>query len=147
MRGGEAARRELEEIVRTGELQGVRLELYRGHDNMPGWGPPLSQGWFGIPGSTTKYQVEPVTVGVDSFLRLQMHILDQPWQAFVEGAYQPTVQMARETLELGNGAVPAPVIEVDVDGSVVQEGRSRALGAKRAGEDLMPAWLAVKAYS
>jgi len=137
----ERAEERLKAIFRDKEIDGHSVSyLERGHKIE--WDEPLNPGWFGIPGSSRKYVVEPATI--DSFLRIQagtfgFGIGDSE---FTLGAYQPTVQEAASDVS----DIPTPVLEIKADGSVSQEGRSRAMGAKEAGERYMPVWIAVQVY-
>lgn len=141
----EAAEGFIEKIFRTGKIKGERVDISRGH--RVNWGPPLNASWFGIPGGRKKYVVEPATIKITDFLGVQA--ASRPsltYSEFVRGAYGPTVAKAKETVELGSGEIPTPVLEIKAGGKVMQEGRSRAVGAMRGGAEYMPIWIAKQVY-
>lgn len=138
------AREKLDRILRTGRLNGVDLRLSRGHDR--GWAPPLNPGWYGIPDGNRKFLVAPATVSVDGFLRLQGSTSSSSLGMFLSGAYGETVERAKQSVRTGSYDIPTPVIELRTDGTIPQEGRSRAVGARDAGVERMPVWIAVKVY-
>jgi len=141
----ELATEKLEDVLSGGPLLGVRLNISRGH--YVEWGPPLNPGWFGIPDGNKKYVVAPATVGIDSWLALQNEAGGPGGLGgFIDSAYDETVQEARASVESGRYDIPAPVLEIKTDGSVPQEGRSRAVGARKAGASRVPVWVAVRVY-
>jgi hypothetical protein len=143
----ERAERALRDILVTGEVGGVRSDIRRGFETR--WGEPLNPGWFGIPDGSRKYVVAPATIDIDDWLRLQHGASggDFSFGSFQRGAYGPTVEMAAESVRSGSYDIPTPVLEVDPSGEVLaQEGRSRAIGARRGGASRMPIWVAVRVY-
>jgi len=141
----EAAEEYVDKIFRTGRIKQEYVDISHGHRTK--WGPPLNKSWFGIPGGNKKYVVEPATIKITDFLGVQA--ASRPsltYSGFVQGAYGPTVSKAKETVELGSGQIPTPVLEIKASGKVMQEGRSRAVGAMRGGAEYMPIWVAKQVY-
>lgn len=134
----------LEEILSGGPVNGIRLDIERGHAWE--WAEPLNPGWFGIPGGNRKYVVAPATVNIRDFLRLQASTRSGDLDRFLRGAYDETVKRAARSIETGANDVPTPVLEMKADGTLAQEGRSRARGASKAGKRRMPIWVAVQVY-
>jgi len=142
----EAAENAVQEIFRTGRIKGQRVDISKGHRKK--WGTPMSASWFGIPdNSKKKYVVAPATIKITDFLGVQASSRPNlTYSEFISGAYQPTVEKAKETVQLGTGSIPTPVLEIKASGKLVQEGRSRAVGAMRGGEEYMPIWIAKQVY-
>jgi len=63
-------------------------------------------------------------------------------------AYTPTVESVAEDVRKGEtDDIPTPVLEITPDYALGRgEGRSRGIGAKRAGLDVMPIWIAARDY-
>lgn len=134
------ATQKLDTIFRTGRISNTRVNISRGHK---GWAAPLNPGWYGIPDGNRKYIVEPATIDIDDFLEIQRGTFgDIGMNSFMQGAYDPTVEKAQQNVK----DIPTPVLEIKASGKIPQEGRSRALGAKRAGVTRMPIWLAIQVY-
>lgn len=114
------------------------------------WGSPLNPGWYGIPEGNPKFRVCAAVINIDDWLKMQGRTRNAFSQdEFEEGAYDPTVKQAKESIESGNpNEIPTPVLEIDYDEYQVksQEGRSRAMGARAAGEDEIPIWVAAREY-
>lgn len=141
----ERAKKRIASVLESGSVAGVQLDISRGHDVK--WDEPVNPGWFGIPDGNRKYVVEPATVSIRDWLRLQKKVSGAPsMKRFKRAAYDETVERAKESIEFGTDAIPTPVLEIRADGSIPQEGRSRALGALRAGADYMPIWVAARVY-
>ena len=141
----EAAKGFVDKIFQTGRIKGEYVDISRGH--RINWGPPLNSSWFGIPEGNKKYVVEPATIKITDFLGVQASSRPSlTYSGFISGAYGPTVAEAKETIELGNGQIPTPVLEIKSGGKVMQEGRSRAVGAMRGGAEYMPIWIAKQVY-
>jgi len=139
------ARDYVDRIFRTGRIDGVGVDISRGHQVR--WGEPLNTSWFGIPDGNRKYVVEPATIDIEDFIRVQNATRPSlTLNDFKSGAYGKTVQRAKETIQLGNGAIPTPVLEIRYNGKISQEGRSRAIGAMRGGATRMPIWIAKQVY-
>lgn len=137
------AQEKMAEIFRQKKIGDRPLSyLKRGHKVK--WAEPLNPGWFGIPEGNRKYIVEPATMAIDDFLAIQAGTfgLTAADSEFSLGAYNPTVEQAATNVS----EIPTPVLEIKADGSIPQEGRSRAMGAKQAGERYMPVWIAVQVY-
>lgn len=140
----ERARGRMREIFAEQRLGGVRFRAERGH--RVEWAPPLNPSYFGVPDGSRKYVVEPATVPIDDWLALQRRASSGSPFMFRQGAYQPTVDRAAESIRTGANDIPTPVLEVKTDGSIPQEGRSRAMGAREGGATEMPVWIAVQVY-
>lgn len=146
--GGETAKEHMERLFETQEINGVDCDI-RPVDDVE-WGEPLNPGWFGIPDGNPKFRVCPAVISIDDFLRIQVETRNaSSVSQFERGAYEETVEKAKESIEAGSPEeIPAPVLELDYDEYQVkaQEGRSRAVGAKRGGEDEMHIWVAARDY-
>lgn len=140
------ARRRVETVLSGGPVEGVMLDVRRGH--VVEWAEPLNAGWYGIPDGNPKWVVKPATVDVDDWLELQRATLGGGlgMDRFLGAARDRTIERAAESVRSGRNDIPTPVLEIRHDGSVVQEGRSRALGARHAGARLMPVWVAAQVY-
>lgn len=110
------------------------------------WGSPKD--WYL---SSGKFECEFATVDVDEWLSMHDAIGHSR-----QGAYQGTVDNVVESIEAGReGEIPTPPLELKpeefgVHGQnpivyePVREGRSRAVGAKKAGVDTIPVLVAVR---
>lgn len=139
------AEQKMKQIFKSKRIGGQRVRLKRGHKVK--WAPPLNPGWYGIPDGNPKYIVEPATIHVDDWLKVQ-HAAGEGfgWNNFLAGAYDPTVEQAKRSIETGRNDIPTPVLEIRHDGRIDQEGRSRALGAKEGGAKWIPIWIAIQVY-
>lgn len=126
-----------------GVIDGKRVNIQRGHTVK--WASPLNPGWYGIPEGNRKFVVEPATINIGDWLQVQSG--DNLLSPFLSEAYGPTVEQAAESIRSGRNDIPTPVLEVNSAGELLaQEGRSRAVGARRGGATRMPIWVAVRVY-
>ena len=147
------ARAKVKQIFETDTVLGINLDIRHGHTNIR-FGPPNQMGdKVGVPDGNRKYLVEPITVNTDAYLELQFLASEGMWgetgdyQRFISGANEPTVQFVHKAILNQNMyKIPTPVLEIKEAGHVVQEGRSRTLGAQRAQLYRMPVWLAQQIY-
>jgi len=141
----EQAVERLKNVLSGGPLLGIHLSISRGHSIE--WGPPLNPGWFGIPDGNRKFVVAPATISIDSWLALQNKAGGSGgFGRFIDSAYDETVQKAKTSVKTGRYDIPSPVLVIKQDGSIPQEGRSRAVGARRAGASKVPIWVAAQVY-
>jgi hypothetical protein len=146
--GGETSEAHLERLFTTQTINGVSCNIRQASGSY--WGPALAAGWFGLPEGNPKFGVCAAVISIDDWLAIQGVAGQSATQEeFEEGAYGPTVEQAKESIENGNAAsIPTPVLEIRHDEYRVktQEGRSRALGAKLGGATEMPIWVAARDY-
>jgi hypothetical protein len=91
--------------------------------------------------------VTKASIAIDDWIRYQQYVHNAATEeAFIQGAYQDTVTSVKEDINEGTtGDIPAPVVEISYDGTVsYDEGRSRGLGAKRAGMARIPVWIVAR---
>jgi len=144
--GGTRSEQAMRDILDSDMVAGIPIHIKPMEDNP--WGPPYET-LFGIPEGNRKYTVAPVFMNVRDWLKIQQkaHGMSSE-QAFRRGAYQETVNRVAKDIENGTTSeIPTPVLEVSETGDVTwAEGRSRGLGAEKAGLDYMPIWIATRDY-
>jgi len=123
------------------------------------WDLPYSSSWYGISGSNTdEFAIEQAVINVDDWLDIQASARNMSKSQFLKGANEDTKKRVEKDIRNNDTSeIPAPVLEVKPnkwpselnDGDTViyepmQEGRSRGLGAKNAGVEWLPIWVAVR---
>jgi predicted acyltransferase (DUF342 family) len=104
---------------------------------------------FGIPDGNPKYGVVAAEINIGDFLAVQgTAVSADSMEAFESGATDSTVEQTKQSIEAGEeSSIPTPVMEIHRTGVVkIQEGRSRAIGARLAGNTRMPVWVAGQDY-
>ena len=146
--GGDTSEKHLEKLFTTKTINGVSCDIQQSSGSY--WGPPIAAGWFGIPDGNPKFGVCAAVINIDDWLQIQGVAGESDTQEqFEAGAYGETVERAKQSIEDGDASsIPTPVLEIHYDDYQVkaQEGRSRAIGAKLAGEAYMPIWVAARDY-
>lgn len=147
--GGETSQKHMDKLFSTKKMNGVSLDIKKGHHTIQ-WGQPNGAGWFGIPEGNPKFGVLPATIDINDWLRLQFQESEaSSYNHFLKSATSSTREDVCELAEKNNlSSIPMPVLEIDYDsyGLKGQEGRSRALGARDAGEKYIPIWIAARDY-
>lgn len=108
------------------------------------WGEPNSRGWFGIPDGNGKFCCAAAWVNVDDWLQLQQAISGVEREPFENSATTSTIDWVKDCAESDSlKKVPEPVLEINRKSYVVkkQEGRSRGIGARKAGLERIPIWV------
>lgn len=117
------------------------------------WGEPESISWF----TGGKYIGLKGKMNVDDWIELQFQASSVDTKRdFTLGAYDKTIEQVQENISDGNeDSIPTPVLEVKpreytslnegyIEYKLVQEGRSRGIGARKAGLDELPVYIAVR---
>jgi hypothetical protein len=146
--GGETAEKHAARLFNQKRINGVGCSIRELGSSY--WGTPISAGHFGIgSGGNPKFGVVPADINIGDWLAIQGDTRQGSLEKFKRGAYDETVQKAKESVENGNrGSIPTPVLEIRYDEYRVtaQEGRSRAIGARLGGDSTMPIWVAAREY-
>lgn len=147
--GGANSRSKMEKFLNTGEIDDLKLDVEPAEEH--DWALPYEASFYGIDGSgNVKFTVARATIDTDDWLTFQNHVHGESddWESFRQGAYEPTVERVAEDIEAGDVEdIPAPILEIKYNGDVTyDEGRSRGFGAKKAGLDRIPIWIAVQDY-
>jgi len=125
------------------------------------WGLPYNASHFCINRKANNYESAQAMINIDDWINIQASALgmSNDVDKFLQGAYDDTKERVEEDVKNNNTSeIPAPVLELKPnkfwpkeleDGDTViyeprQEGRSRALGAKNAGLEWLPIWVAVR---
>lgn len=117
------------------------------------WGEPESYSWF----KNGKYIGTKGKMPVDEWIDLQFYASSTDSKySFNRGAYNKTVEQVVENVSNNNVSdIPTPVLELKPDEytsladghieyTLTQEGRSRGFGAKKAGLEYIPVYIAVR---
>lgn len=146
--GGGNSKAIMDEFLETLEINELSLDIEPTDSH--GWGLPYEAGFYSIPDGGIKFTITPVTIRTEDWLDFQnmVHGESNEWDTFRQGAYEPTVQSVATDIENGDVEdIPTPVLEIRYDGTATyDEGRSRGFGAKEAGVERMPLWVAVMDY-
>lgn len=124
------------------------------------WDLPYSANHHCITRNANNYAVAQAKINIDDWIKIQASAIgmSNDVEKFLQGAYDNTKERVEEDIKNNNtSGIPAPVLELKPnkwpkqleDGDTViyeprQEGRSRALGAKNAGLEWLPIWVAVR---
>ncbi len=127
--------------------------------NYHDWDLPYSASWYGISGGDTdKFVTEQALINVNDWLNIQASTRNISKSQFLKGANKNTTQRVEKDIQNNSTSdIPTPVLELKpskfshnlTEGDTVvyepmQEGRSRGLGAKNAGLEWLPIWIAVR---
>lgn len=147
--GGRVARRNLKRFLETRTLNGIDVSLHLNYDDR--WDYPYELS-FNIPDGNAKYAVMHAGIAVEDWLDL-VQSANVPRSEFDRDAFEAnathsTIERVAADIEAGEtDDIPTPVLEILPDYTLsYAEGRSRGLGAKRAGLDVMPIWIASQDY-
>lgn len=163
--GEEAARERVERLFSNKRIDGLSVDIR--DEGGQRWEANHSAGWFGIPTvaePNSKYAVARATIATDDWIRLQaafhghnitMDEVEEYFDCiendelpmghpFFDGATLSTIEQMTESPT----TAPEPVLELENKTEDIsmreQEGRSRGLGAKKAGLDRIPIWVAAR---
>lgn len=144
--GGDNSKQLMKEFLDTLTIEGytVDIEPTQSHS----WDTPYETA-HGVPDGNRKFTVTQVMIDVDDWLELQKEAHNSSsWDSFRKGATEKTINRVAEDIENGTtGSIPTPVLEISHENELdYYEGRSRGYGAKKAGLDKMPLWIAVRDY-
>jgi hypothetical protein len=145
--GDDIARSKIVKFLEEKEINGVSVESLE-YPFEKQWGSPDGESWYGLTDrqGNSKWAVlkEPVCMHPEEWLKIQREASNSgSYEKFIESAYDETVKAVREKLDDGSiSDVPSITMEISRGSSdfsvTTQEGRSRGLGALRAGQDEIP---------
>lgn len=161
--GEENARERVKRLFRTQRINGVRVDIRA--ESRQRWQSPDGASWYGIPRGGephSKFAVAQATVDTVDWIQLQASVRGRPpterrideWldrmetdalpmgDDFLDSAYVPTVEATADHPT----QMPEPVMELERKSYEVntQEGRSRGMGARLAGLERIPIWVAAR---
>ena len=140
----------IKKLLDTGTINDISIEITHPHPDR--WDFPGES--FKFPEGSVKHATLHVGIDVDDWLMLsyKAHLQNAPelftYNEFLREAYDETVERVAEDIKNNStDDIPTPVLEIDPDYTVTYgEGRSRGLGAKKAGLDVIPIWIAARCY-
>jgi len=151
--GGETARENLNQFIETQTINGVTVDIDLDYDTQ--WAEPYET-LFEVPDGNIKYAVLHAGIAVDDWLAIQFETHDgrgdrtdaDDWERFRKEATKQTVTSVADDIAAGDTEdIPTPILEINPSYKVsYAEGRSRGFGAKEAGLEMMPVWIAAQDY-
>lgn len=156
---GEIKNEVLDQVVNKNHpINNISYDLKKcsNHD----WDLPYNAGYYCITNNADKFVVEQAMIDINDWIKIQASAIGMSnnENTFVKAAYGDTVQRVEEDVKNNNvNNIPAPVLELKpntwpreledgdtVEYTPVQEGRSRAVGARNAGLEWLPIWVAIR---
>lgn len=145
--GGTNSKSLMKDFLNTGcadSLGPLDIEPEESHS----WGDPYETA-FSIPNGNPKYTVTKASIAVGDWLTVQKHAHHSTSEEiFRRDANSTTIERVQNNISLGTTEnIPTPVLEISYDGTIsYDEGRSRGIGAKKAGLERIPIWIVTRDY-